>query len=322
MLKVLFINITLEQTFGLSPLSWYYRQGVGSISAVLRKYSHETALLVLTRFDEGRVSDVIEDFRPDLVAVSSTSGTIGVAGKVIGFVHDRYGVPIVLGGVHATVVPEEAVKIRGLFAVCVGEGEFPLLELCEQLDSGRLNFRVRNMWFVRRGRIVKNPIRDLMHDLDGLPFGDRSIFDYSEKVRKTGHVEVSAGRGCPYHCTICINHSLQEIYHNKGKFVRLRSVKNVLTEIEQLVCHYPGIKVINFYDETFTLNKRWLKKFCEAYRERIGISFMCSTRIDTLDKGIIRLMRHAGCTKIRVGIESGDDYIRQKIVKKRIRKSR
>ncbi|MCK4823025.1 radical SAM protein, partial [bacterium] len=155
-----------------------------------------------------------------------------------------------------------------------------------------------------------------IQDLDELPFPDRTIYDYASlEDAKLNRAVFMASRGCPYNCSYCCNHKLKEI--STGQYVRFRSVDNIIKEI-QLVTGEHQVKSVTFHDDTLTLKKEWLREFSEKYRQKINLPFICNSRANLLDKEIISLLKNAGCQGISMGIESGNDYIRQTVLNRNI----
>jgi radical SAM superfamily enzyme YgiQ (UPF0313 family) len=301
-----------------------FHHGIGYISSVLKNAGHETSLLQTYKYDENEIKNKINSFKPDLVAVSSTTDQIELSKKIIDFIYKIYKLPIVIGGVHATMLPEELINIEGVLGVCRGEGEYAMLELVEALEKGKDHTKIKNFWFKKNGKIVKNPIRPLIQNLDELPFPDREVFEFQkllDNMRSDVGVEFMGSRGCPFQCSFCINYSLMKLHKNKGKYVRFRTAENLLSEIKKVINKYRNTKKIIFYDEIFTLNKKWLREFCEKYQKEIGLPFECNTRIDTVNKETIDWLKKAGCEVISLGLESGNDYIRNVILRKEVTKN-
>jgi len=293
--------------------------GVGYLSSILNGNGHKTSLLVLDSFNELKVSGKIKKFKPNLIAITSTSDQIILSKKFVDFIYKKFKLPIILGGIHATVAPEECVNILGVTGICRGEGEYAMLEFADALGKNKEFTGIRNFWFKKNGKIIKNYLRPLIRNLDSLPFPNRRLMNYQRLLdaRKDRDAEFMASRGCPYTCSYCINHTYKKMYANNGKFLRFRSADNVIAEIKEVISRY-NVKIITFHDDTFTLNRAWLKRFCESYKKEINKPFFCNSRPDTLDEENIRLLKSAGCIKINIGIESGNDVIRNKILERHI----
>jgi len=295
-----------------------YQQGIGSISAVLKKGGHSTRLLYLWQCDDDRLDRCIREFQPDLVALSLTSGFFEFGCAVARQVKERHNLPVLFGGVHPTLCPEESIAADGVFAICIGEGEYPTLELCDALEAGRNPAKIANLWVRQNGRVHRNEIRPLIADLDSLPFPDRDIFPVGELLKTLPEAEFMGSRGCPYLCAYCVNHALIELYKGKGPYVRYRSVDNLLGEVAQVVARYPAIKFLGFHDDTFTLNAKWLGEFSEKYAARFPLKFWCNSTARMINGETVAMLKRAGCYEVRIGIESGNDHIRMDVLRKKV----
>lgn len=209
----------------------------------------------------------IRQFKPDIIGFTSTTMDFDFCVRVANEIKNNFDIPIVFGGVHPTTAPEETINKKPVDMVCIGEGERALTELLDKIQKGETVENIKNFWFKKQGKIIKNHVRPLIENLDVLSC-DRELFDYKKYLKARGYiVDISAGRGCPYRCTYCINHVLQRLYEGRGKYVRLRSVENIIQEIQELQKKY-CIEGIAFPDDTFTYNKRWLKDFCNEYAKK------------------------------------------------------
>ncbi|MDD5355148.1 MAG: radical SAM protein [Candidatus Omnitrophica bacterium] len=316
-MKVLFIfPIPRTPIFG----KVLFNLGIGYLSAILKQHQHETDLLSLNSCDRQKIRQKIKLFSPDLIAISSTSDQIGLSRQIISYIKNNSRIPIVLGGVHATYLPQESIAIEGLLGICLGEGEYPLLELAECLEKGKDYRHINNFWFKERDEIIKNGLRPLVINLDSLPFPDREIFDIP-RINKAWFVgmQFMGSRGCLYSCTNCNTPSFRKIYKlDRENYVRLRSVDNLLTEIDEVIKRYKFSGYVAFEDDSFVVDKNWLREFSAKYSKVIGYPFFCNARADQIDEESINLLKEANCRLIRVGIESGDEYIRNVILKKGI----
>ena len=297
-----------------------YYHGVGYLSSTLKEAGHETALIYLqsepTR--EGFLSEV-EAIAPDLVAFSSTTHQHRFAEACAGWLKaERPELPLLAGGIHPTLVPEEVMASGSFDLVCVGEGEHALLDLVHAMGGGKGTSRIPNLWArdPEGGEIVKNALRPMLTNLDMLPFPDRDLFGFADILASNGGVaDMLAGRGCPYNCSYCCNHALKARYQGLGRYVRFRGVSNLLAEIGHLADRYP-VKVLNFQDDTFSLNRHWVTEFCRAYRAEHAFPFWINTRVEHLDEDLIRELAQAGCQRVRIGIESGNEELRRTILKR------
>jgi anaerobic magnesium-protoporphyrin IX monomethyl ester cyclase len=313
-LKVLFIYPVPQARFQILR----YQQGLGSISAVLKQAGHDARLLTLDRLDTEALDAAVRDFQPQLVGLSLTSGFFALGQAITGWVAARHKLPVVLGGVHPTLCPEESIAIEGAFAICRGEGEYPMRELCAALESGGDPTRIANLWVRANGQVHQNELRPLIADLDALPPPDRALFPMDHMVDQFAEIEFMGSRGCPFQCAYCVNHALQELYRGKGPFVRFRTVDNFLNEIDTVMRSYPRAGIVGLHDDTFTLNRNWFREFTDKYPARFKHPFWCNATADSINEETVRRLKQAGCYEVRIGVESGNDHLRQEILCKKV----
>lgn len=309
--------------------------GVEYLVAVLREAGHEVELL----FDSGvgdiefkmnflkkymKAEDVMMEkarrFKPQLIAVSCLNNMTVWAKGMCSMFKKEFNVPVLIGGLQPTMVPEMFLRDDwDVDIICRGEGEDAILELCNSIDSGQVDYSIKNLWFKKpNGEIVRNEMRALDRDIDTLPFPDKSIF-YEYGAFKD-RLYIMASRGCPYKCTYCFNHNYQRLYKDKGNYVRFRKPQKVVDEVVHFKEKYPSIKEVFFYDDNFTLKKPWSLELCRQYKERVydvyKMPFKCLVRADQIDMDIAKALKDAGCIYVDMGLESGDDYVRNEILKR------
>ena len=121
-----------------------------------------------------------------------------------------------------------------------------------------------------------------------------------------------ASRGCPYNCTYCFNAAYSDLYSGQ-KRVRWRSVGNLIEEIRQVVTMSPT-QFVYLQDDTFILNKKWLKEFADKYKREVGLPFHCHTRANLVNDEVVRLLSHAGCYSVHVAAEAGSERVRREVL--------
>jgi radical SAM superfamily enzyme YgiQ (UPF0313 family) len=305
-----------------------FYHGLGYLSSVLKRAGHSTSLLYLqAEPTKAAFLQEVQAQTAQVVAFTATTHQFPYAATCALWIREALpGIRTVLGGTHATLVPEQAVTHGGIDVVCVGEGEYPLLEYVGALEAGLDVTGIRNLWLrtdEQRGlpgaRLVRNPQRPLIQNLDELPHADRELFDLAQILSKNdGWVDMMAGRGCPYGCSYCCNPGLRERSKGLGRYVRFRSVENVLDEIRLLAEHYP-VKTLNFQDDVFTLDREWTLAFCQAYAAEFKFPFWINTRVERIhDEDMVVALAGANCQGVRVGVESGNEELRANILKRRM----
>ena len=125
------------------------------------------------------------------------------------------------------------------------------------------------------------------------------------------------GRGCPYNCNYCCNNAIKDSCPNKKNYVRFPSIERGIRIIKEFIELYPHAKKIEFADDTFTLNKKWLQEFCTTYKKEIGLPFICNARVETIDEKVVVDLKTAGCTSLYFGIETGNEWLRNYILNRK-----
>jgi len=275
-------------------------EGYDSYKKILSNLNHPLWL---------EIKEKIESFSPDIIGISVLTGMYKSAENVAKIAKESdEEIKIVVGGTHPTVLPEETIKNRYFDYVVRGEGEYTFLDIL----NGKKLSDIKGLTYINeRKEIVNNSSREFIECLDSLPFPSRDLYLNDNKYMDYGYV--MTGRGCPFECTFCAS---KKIWERRARF---RSPQNVFDEVK-LVNEKYGTKFFYFIDDTFTLNKKRSKEICKLLVENnLDITWICDTRIDTLDEELLRLMKKSGCVRVKLGVESGSDRI-LKITKKNITK--
>lgn len=286
--------------------------GACAISAAARREGHEVFLSEMHSEDP---LERLTRLRPDLVVYSSLSGEAKHYLRLNERVKERCPeVFTVMGGPHATFYPQ-VLRESTLDAVCIGEGEGAFVDLLRALAAGRAVEGIPNI-FARRDRSFT--VRDLVEDLDGLPFPDFGLFYDNSALGKYPLKGFIASRGCPYDCTYCFNRAWRAMYAGRGKLVRRHSVPYVIEMIRKVRERWP-LSNVKFQDDVFTFRADdWLREFARRYRAEIGLPFYINTRCDLLDEEMVVLLREAGCRTISMSIEAGNPGIRSEMLHRRM----
>lgn len=310
---------TVKIHFVYSDVNTYYypgvHHGVASIASVLKSRGHMVSLHhVQKEPSRNQILDIIQRECPDLIAFSSVTNQIGYVDIWSKWIKQEFATPIICGGIHATLCPEEVIGFDDVDMVCRGEGEYPILELAD--DVGRTD--IENLW-IKRGRdIIRNPLRPLISPLDDLPYPDYALFDCKTILEdRNGDFAILASRGCPFSCTYCCNHALRRLCKAKGEYSRLRSVDNILEQLKLLIDKYP-ITHLSFADDVFGLSTDWVLEFCEKYPRKFNLEFECNVRPDRLDEELLEILKSANCTQISMGVEVGNEWLRREVLHRKI----
>jgi radical SAM superfamily enzyme YgiQ (UPF0313 family) len=292
---------------GLSrTTSLHHPNGLALLAAVLEQAGHAAEIVDYEVMPHD--PDLILRQQPDVVGITAMTPTIKSAYEIAAQLKAaRPALPIVLGGVHATILPERCLAESGgaVDAVIIGEGEERLPRLLDVL-RGRESFaNLEGVAWRDSGEIRIIPRRGWIENLDALPFPDRDklrmeLYDQSSSPgfsrRFLRITEIFTSRGCVHNCIFCSAALLS------GKRVRFRSIDNVVAEMELCVRRY-GIQHFTISDDNFAFSSSRVRQFCAAV-QWLGVTWTCETRADTVDRTLLHQMRQAGCRKVSFGVEA------------------
>ncbi len=294
------------------------QMGISYLASFLKQNRHQTDLLVVTGHTTTKDLDqAITGFKPGLICFTAVFREFETIVRLAEYFKTTYpAVFLLAGGPHVSLNPETAIQ-KSFDAICIGEGEYPVFELVEQLEQGISPERIDNLWIKTETGIEKNPTRPFIQDLDRLPFPDRDI--WQKWINSNTFHFVLLGRGCPFNCTYCCNHALKRIA--EGKYVRFRSPQNIIAEIKELTRQFADISHIYLEVEAINLNINFLTEFCsqmEVYNQSIGnrISYGTNFRIIPSQniENIFKLLQKININEINIGLESGNERIRQEMM--------
>ncbi len=301
------------------------QMGISYISSLLKKHQHQTRLLVLDRRykknNNKLINHKIKAFNPGLICFTAVNTEFDFIIEKARYIKLQFPeIPLLLGGVHITLNPDE--KFLKIFDyLCIGEGEYPVLELVGNLKNKAPVNEIKNLWIKQHNDVIKNPTRKFIQNLDNLPFPDRDI--WQEWILETQSRQVILlGRGCPYNCSYCSNHKLKKVA--AGKYVRLRSPENILEELTLLVKKFPDLRELFLEIETLGTNLNWLEKLCTLLanfneNHTHKIEFCANLRIYPKMNFdcFFQHLQKAGFTSVIIGLESGNERIRTEILNRK-----
>jgi radical SAM superfamily enzyme YgiQ (UPF0313 family) len=325
-LRVLFVFSIDNASSANRPLAsqWEMQFGISYISSLLKQHGHETKLVVLNK-SFGRPEDILHkalrSFRPRVVAFTSVFSEFQFVARMARFVRKNYPDTYLLaGGVHASLDPESVMR-EEFDALCIGEGEFPTLELVTQLVEGKRPSGIPNLWIKLEDQVEKNPPRPFLPDLESLPFPDREMWQEWVDDRAEQRHSVLLGRGCPFRCSYCCNEALRKVAG--GKYVRFRSPENILEEIRHILRRFPGTKEIYLEVETVGTNPGWFVGLCSQLRimnETLPEPLSFGTNLRLVPgadlEPIFAACRGSNFRFINIGLESGCERIRREVLKR------
>ncbi|MBA7607592.1 Anaerobic magnesium-protoporphyrin IX monomethyl ester cyclase [subsurface metagenome] len=321
-MKILLINPKSPARTPLSTEEKLIPIGLAYIGAICEKEESNVKVIddYLLNLPYEKLGKKISEASPDLVGVTMSSLVYSEAVKTMQLC--KKIVPdakIIAGGPHPTVMPEKTLLgIPELDAVVIGEGEKTVSEIIERFRKNRGFRGVKGTCFRKGKKIVKNPPRPFIENLDELPFPAWHLFPIKKYPRKTNFLSVvpvdniNSSRGCPFRCAFC---SVKSIW---GLTYRYFSPERTTEEIKHLVESY-GTKGIYFREDNFTLNKKRVEKLCKLIiKENLDVKWVCESRVNLITKDIAKLMKRAGCETIWFGTESGSQRVLDKVLCKGI----
>ena len=322
----------------------YFPQGLLYLATVLKQNNIDVIILDINNFYENNMSgfsesliyehvkDIlyknIKHYMPEVVGIGCMfSGAFKGLKMIAREIKDMFPtIPIVIGGIHPTLFPTEILnQYSYIDYVVIGEGEFTFLDLIKciinkkrQLDS------IDGIAFRQQGSVKQNAKTKFIENLDALPFPDYSILNvedykmdtsnwYSPKKIKVGQpFPIISSRSCPRHCTYC------SMWMVHGRKIRFRSPDNVLDQMEYLYNNY-NVRYFQFMDDNFSFDKKRILEICKGILKRkMNIQFDTpnGVAINRLGQEVIDAMVDAGLIRISIAIESGSEYIRNKVMRK------
>lgn len=300
--------------------------GLLSVASFIREKTDVNVFVLDTTFNPSfdYVKRFLKQKRPSIVGIYTNTIAFYDALKVAR-IAKGYGSFVIMGGPHATILPNTLISDSNVDAVVIGEGEVTLKEIIERLQLNEKLNDVKGIWFRNNGEVIKEQMRRPIEDVDSLPFPAWDLLDMKKYLKNwfamdsvspsLKGVYTMASRGCPFNCTYC-QPTLRKIF---GRRVRWRSPKKVVDEIKILIERY-NIDAFHFIDDTLTASRSWVESFCELMKnEKIKIIWGCNTRANTIDKKLMKTMRNAGLRKICIGGESASQRILDDIYRKGIK---
>jgi anaerobic magnesium-protoporphyrin IX monomethyl ester cyclase len=321
-MKVLFIYIDLaaqknrKGQLVCSPGGWF-QEGIASIAACLRQAGHEAVLYHLVNpVERDAFVRAVRRHAPDIAGFSVGSAIFPMSTRYARWAKEA-GVPsIVAGGVHAMMMPEQTLA-AGFDIACLGEGERPMVELCNRLQRGEDITTIQSLHVKTDNGVVANSTGPFIEDLDELPYPHFELFDFGRLISSQTYTALArVSRGCPYSCTYCCNRQIRSLYPNQKSFARTRSPSGAIGYLKALRSAYPQMRYVNFMDDILHPDEGWLEEFVPMYKQELGLPFVAQHRPGLLTERATSLLRDAGCYELHFGLESGNQEMRRKILKR------
>ena len=314
------ILLAITNTNGFHEIPYSF--GLSSIAASAQSEGHEVEVIGVGGADEyPRILEKVDSFDPTVVGFSAVTSQFSPVSDVATLIrnHCKKGGDqiIVCGGIHTTLNPGELATTPQFDGFFVGESERSFNEFLGKIEGNQNYKDVNNFAYLEGGKVVQNPLDPLVTELETLPhpvFGE--LFD--EYIKKTGLAPFFFSRGCPYKCTYCSLETLGHIYGMQTNRPRYRSPESCIEEIK-LARENHSFDKIYITDDIFGIEKKWRKEFCELYTNEIALPYVCLLRVNVIKEDFLHDLKRSGCTRIQFGLESGNEYVRNTIMKRNLR---
>jgi radical SAM superfamily enzyme YgiQ (UPF0313 family) len=298
------LNITLVNP----PQFTRYPQppiGLALITAILEKAGYPVTLLDANALGLKPADIPARVHGADIVGLTAMTPTISTAIEIARYLKQaKPGLDIIMGGAHATMLPEETmVSAPDVDVIVKGEGDETIIDLIKAIEGKTPLDSVAGIYYRKEGKIVHTADRPAVTDVDSLPFPDYKSLPWKLYRPHPPHGmsmpfgAVVTSRGCPYHCAYCS----KPVF---GTRCRAQSPERVVEELAYLQKKF-GVKEVAFYDDSFTLDKKRIHGISELIISRkMKLAWTCETRVNLVDKELLRHMKQAGCYAIAYGLET------------------
>lgn len=283
--------------------------GLGYVAAYLLERNYAVKIIdeEVDRIDREKIRALTSNEK-QLFGITSMTPTIGRAYELADLIKSVFPKStVVFGGIHPTVMPEEALNREAVDLVVSGEAEPIIEEIVVNHHSGKGFKDILSCSYWNNGKIVHNPRAPLI-DINSLPDVPYSLFDST--IYDMGFVISS--RGCPYNCIFCSQRAIN------GNQYRYRSCDKVVREIKNLIKHYAPSNIM-FFDDIFTINKKRIHELCDSMVENDlhkKAEYTMVTRADCIDDDLLQRLRYANFTGLAIGVETASEEIMRMIDKK------
>jgi len=299
------------------PYLSHYKQpplGAAYLGSFLKRRGHSVSIIDMDPLGlaYSDIKGLVENKMPDIIGISAMTMQIKGALIIADLLKElNRSIPVIIGGVHASALPEEVLRTRSVDFIVIGEGEITFSELVDNLSSSKSAFEeIKGIGFRENNEIKITIPRPLISDLNSLPFPlweELPVEKYSIVLlggwEKLQVFPIVGTRGCPNQCIFCASNSVfRRVY-------RTRSAKNIFEEITFLMKEF-NAKQFDFIDDTLTINRKGVIELCDMIiKAGLDIRWGCNARVNVVDEEMLFNMSKAGCISIDFGVESGDPKI-------------
>ena len=300
-MKILLINPPIfrvnEPWYDTPP---FVRTGLAYIAGYIRQFPEFEVKIIDCKFERlnfEETTKLVSDYKPDVVGLGAFTNEIKPAAYLSRLIKRKFPETIiVVGGVHITALPEKTLEeFPEIDIGVIGEGEITFYELCYALKYKKSLFDINGLSFRNEGKIIVTLPRERILDQDSIPFPAWDLLPPSKKYI------LMTLRGCPFNCVFCMNPN--------GRVARTRSIGSVIEELKIIAENYAPEEIM-FGDELFSVDMDRTKSLLtEMIKHGLHkkLRWWIQTHVRFVDNELCRLMKEAGCIRMGLGIETGDE---------------
>lgn len=320
-MRISFINSTLGGDYSALDIA------ITSLATYLNERSEHNANIIDFTFHrrhwKTHLLKKMRELKPDIIGFSTNDLYMEHTKKIARFIKQNFEIPIIAGGYYASIHSAEAINIPYFDYVLVGDGEYSLTALLTAIEKHE-SIDINGVLYKEGGEIKGNAAGSFIHNLNALPAPNYDLWEDLDKYFYfLGMLYMIGTRGCPFNCTYCDALQIKPVV--RGNYYRIIDPAYYVEQIAANWNKYKsrGLRFIQMFDQVFTLDVKWLSQFIDEYVKRglnKELGWSVFARIDQLDEDRIKLLAKGNCKLVRVGIEAGDDFIRNEVYEKHLSK--
>ena len=285
--------------------------GIAYITSFLNKNGHEAIIFDGHNNSHKEIVSAVRKINPQIVGITMNTSTRFEGLCLAKEIKNTLKIPIILGGPHPTLMPEQILKNYPYIDYLVrNEGEYVCLNLLDALEANEKLNKIKGISYKEGGKIFHNERAEPLKDLDTLPYPEYKFFNLKGYAKHPLHpkefleypaASIITSRGCPFNCTFCSSS------HLWGHKIRFRKPKEIVDEIEYLYSE-KNVRFVFFYDDNFTADKKRVVDICKTIIERglhKKIKWLCKSEVNVITREMLEWLKKAGCCVIEYGIEDG-----------------
>jgi anaerobic magnesium-protoporphyrin IX monomethyl ester cyclase len=306
-MKIVFVLPAVKSPYSVCPEP---PLGLAYLAACLLEYRIDLQIEIIDGFLLRRDDyyKKIANIKADIVGVSTTMSQLSQALMIPHMVKEN-NTKFIIGGPGVANIPGSRLYESGYSVICYGEGEKTVVEVVHAFENALSLEDINGISYLNEDKEeVNTPPRELIENLDGIPFPARDLLDMEKYIgtwkENMGFRVAStiSSRGCPFSCRFCDKKTF-------GGKIRFMSPSRMIEEMKILYDRF-GAELVYFEEDLFTINRKRVLEFCSLMEKELpGKMWGASSRVNTIDKEMLARMKHAGCTDLIFGVESGSQKI-------------